>query len=331
MWRTLGISEHDWQQTPPAVQIKLRSQYHEAHSLKLRSVFAQKQLASLVVPAVHIQQLNRRIASQQKQIVQLQQQLTDTARQSADIARLNAEIADLKEKLGRNSHNSSLPPSSDSPFGKPAVRREPSGCKAGAQRGHAGFGRKLKSISEVDRVVDLRPFACLSCGSLLLGADESPARRQVVEITDAGTVLTEYRRHAMRCLCCRKLNRAEWSEQTRGGAFGGRVVGVVGYLTGRLGISQRDAKDAMEELFAVKISLGSISAAQKRLSQTLAAPVAALHELVEKQLVSLVDAHIVERKADEAVVVGQSDSAGNRLSDSAGAQSKGCQITHRQK
>ncbi len=87
----------------------------------------------------------------------------------------------------------------------------------------------------------------------------------------------------------------------------------------------------MEELFAVKVSLGSISAAQKRLSQTLAAPLAALHELVEKQLVSLVDAHIVERKADEAVVVGQGNRAGNRLSDFAGVPPKGCQITHWQK
>jgi len=289
MWRTLGISEHDWQQTPLSVQTKLRSQYHEAHSLKLRSLFAQKQIASLAEPTAHIERLGRRVANQQKQITQLQQQLTDTARQSAEIAQLKAEIADLKDRLGQNSRNSSLPPSSDSPFGKPAAKRDPSGGKQGAQAGHIGSGRNLKPISEVDRVVDLRPLACSSCGSLLLGADESPARRQIVEITKAGTMLTEYRRHCLRCLCCKKLNRAEWSEQAQSGAFGAKVVGVIGYLTGRLGISHRDAKDAMEELFAVKISLGSISAAQKRLSHTLAAPVAALHELVEKQLVSLVD------------------------------------------
>jgi hypothetical protein len=50
MWRTLGISESDWQQTPPAVQTKLRSQYHETHSLKLRSVSAKKQIADLSEP-----------------------------------------------------------------------------------------------------------------------------------------------------------------------------------------------------------------------------------------------------------------------------------------
>ena len=289
MWRTLGISEHDWQHTPPAVQIKLRSLYHEAHSLRLRSVSYQGQIASLAEPAVHIQQLNRRIASQQKQIVQFQQQLTEAVRQSADIARLKAEIADLKEKLGQNSRNSSLPPSSDSPFGKAVAKREPSGSRQGAQVGHTGVGRNLKPTTEVDRVVELRPSVCSNCGSLLLGADESPARRQMVEITAAGTLLTEYRRHRLRCLFCRKINRVEWSEHAQNGAFGAKVIAVIGYLTGRLGISHRDVVETMQELFAVKISLGSIAAAQKRLSQALVEPVAALHEFVEQQSVSLVD------------------------------------------
>jgi len=76
MWRTLGIDETVWQHTPAVVQTKLRSQYHEIHSLRLRSVYAQKQIASLAEPAEHIKRLNRRIASQHKQIAQLQQQLT---------------------------------------------------------------------------------------------------------------------------------------------------------------------------------------------------------------------------------------------------------------
>ncbi len=231
MWRTLGISEFDWQQTPAAVQTKLRLQHHETHSLKLRSVFHQKQLASLSEPSTEIQRLNQRIVSQQKQITRLQQQLTETVRQSSEIARLNAEITALKEKLGQNSRNCSLPPSSDSPF-KPAPRREPSGCKEGAQIGHRGAGRNLTPITEVDAIVELRPSACSFCGSLLLGADDSPARRQIVEITAAGTVLTEYRRHVLRCLSCRKLNRPEWSETAGNGAFGAKVVAVIGYLTG---------------------------------------------------------------------------------------------------
>ncbi len=65
MWRTLGISEADWQQTPVVVQTKLRSQYHEPHSLKLRSVSTQKQIASITESTALIKRLNLRIASQQ--------------------------------------------------------------------------------------------------------------------------------------------------------------------------------------------------------------------------------------------------------------------------
>lgn len=111
----------------------------------------------------------------------------------------------------------------------------------------------------------------------------------MVEITAAGTLLTEYRRHALRCLSCRKITRADWTEQARGGAFGAKVIAVIGYLTGRLGISHRDAVETRQEMFAVKISLGSISAVQTRLSQMLAEPVETLQEFVQQQPVCLVD------------------------------------------
>ena len=53
---------------------------------------------------------------------------------------LQAEVADLKRQLGQNSRNSSKPPSSDSPFVKPAPKslRGKSGKKPGGQLGHPG-------------------------------------------------------------------------------------------------------------------------------------------------------------------------------------------------
>ncbi len=132
MWRTLGITKADWQHTPPAVQTKLLSEHLEVHSLKSRSVFYQKQINSLNQPAAQIKRLTEKIAEQQKRIIYLQKQLAKTNQLEAEVAKLTAEIFDLKEKLGQNSRNSSMPPSSDSPFGKPAVRRTVSGRKQGA-------------------------------------------------------------------------------------------------------------------------------------------------------------------------------------------------------
>jgi hypothetical protein len=56
------------------------------------------------------------------------------------IAQLRAEVAELKRQLGQNSSNSSRPPSSDSPFAKPAPKslRGKSGRKPGGQSGHPG-------------------------------------------------------------------------------------------------------------------------------------------------------------------------------------------------
>lgn len=169
------------------------------------------------------------------------------------------------------------------------MRRQSTGRKSGAQAGHQGVGRVLKPIEEVDQLIELRLDACAFCGSLLLGEDSRPAHRQVVEITAAGTCLTEYRRHALPYLVCKKLNRTGWSETATSGAFGTKVTAVIGYLTGRPEISQRDTVEAMQELFKVKIGLGSISALPHRLSKALAEPVKEIHNLVQEQLVCFVD------------------------------------------
>jgi hypothetical protein len=47
---------------------------------------------------------------------------------------------------------------------------------------------------------------------------------------------------------------------------------VVGYLTGRLGLSHRDVVDAMEALHGLRLGLGSVSAIQDQVSQALEQP-----------------------------------------------------------
>jgi transposase len=58
----------------------------------------------------------------------------------AMVEALQAEVADLKRQLGQNSRNSSKPPSSDSPFVKPAPKslRGKSGKSREGSRGIRG-------------------------------------------------------------------------------------------------------------------------------------------------------------------------------------------------
>ena len=92
---------------------------------------------------------------------------------------LQAEVAQLREQLGRNSQNSSQPPSSDAPRAPRRPPHVPSGRKPGGQPGHPGQGRKLIPVEQVQHVIDLKPTQCHDCGALLLGEDAQPVRHQV--------------------------------------------------------------------------------------------------------------------------------------------------------
>ena len=75
----------------------------------------------------------------------------------------DAVIAELKEQLGKNSQNSSKPPSSDGyRKPRPVSSREKTGRKAGAQTGHQGHGLKMPKADVIEDVAHL-PKECESC------------------------------------------------------------------------------------------------------------------------------------------------------------------------
>ena len=221
-----NINEHEWDITPSSVRIAALSLNHQLRLLHARFNLHQHQL----------------IAFKEK----ADQAELEYQAQAAENERLTREVARLKEQLGLNSSNSSLPPSSDSPFRKPTNKIKPSGRKQGGQVGHLGQVRYLLDADEVDTVVELRPKNCTRCGCRVLEQDWLfPARRQVTKITVAGTITTEYQQHALRCLACGTRNRAAWPPEATNGAFGARVQAIVAYLTGRLNLSHRDTVEAL--------------------------------------------------------------------------------------
>ena len=106
------------------------------------------------------------------------------AGQAETIAGQADRIAQLERRLGRDSSNSSKPPSPDSPFtrGRDRSLRAKTGRRPGKQPGAPG--RTLGLSDDPDEVIECAPAECGRCGRDLAG---EPAvrteRRQVWDIT----------------------------------------------------------------------------------------------------------------------------------------------------
>ena len=122
---------------------------------------------------------------------------------------LEQENQILREQLGRNSGNSSMPPSSDikSVTGK-KQRKGKSGKRRGGQPGHIGYKRKLTPTEECQKVEDHYPEECKKCGALLSGEDPDPYRHQVVDIPPITPQVEEHRLHKLICKGCGTETRA---------------------------------------------------------------------------------------------------------------------------
>jgi transposase/uncharacterized coiled-coil protein SlyX len=121
---------------------------------------------------------------------------------TARVAAQDARIAELERRLGRNSRNSSQPPSSDGLAVSPSrAERRRSVRRPGKQPGAGGSA--LFAVSNPDEVIDHLPGACGGCGSDL--SDARPAgvvRRQVHDIAAVlPREVVEHRLHRRRCGC----------------------------------------------------------------------------------------------------------------------------------
>jgi transposase len=205
------------------------------------------------------------------------------------VQELLRRLAIVEGRLNQTSRNSSKPPSSDSPSAKPRTAKAPTGRKSGGQPGHEGHGRSLRPESEVDQIIEVRAEQCGQCGTLLLGDDPEPERHQVTELPRLTPLVTEYRRHCLWCVACGTSTQAAWPTTMPAGSFGPRVQATVGYLTGRIGASQREVQEILATLCQTDVSVGSIATLEQAVSTALATPVAEAATYVQRQPVRNAD------------------------------------------
>ncbi|WP_005031817.1 IS66 family transposase [Holophaga foetida] len=190
-------------------------------------------------------------------------------------------IQELESKLTQNSGNSSKPPSSD--MGrkrKPPV--DPSGRKRGGQPGHAGKTREQVPPEEVDEVKDADPESCERCGESL---EQAPRRdaiiRQFCESPAFRAFITELRQWSKACPRCGHVTRAAAPVGTPKGAFGPRLQALTGMLSGRFRLTKREIMVMHRSVFGVRMSLGSVAACCKSVSEAVAPTARAIHEEVK--------------------------------------------------
>ena len=186
------------------------------------------------------------------------------------IAKLEKELAKALDLLGQNSSNSNKPPSTDPPAAKHA-KKKPNGGPRGGQKGHRGSRRALLPAERIDEVVDLFPAECASCWKPLPQVpDKFPKRYQLTDLKPLAVHTTEWRRHAVVCPCCGYKTRAKYDPAVIPRfSFGPRLMAVVALLTGVYHLSRRQAVRLLRELLGVRMSLGSVSAIEKRLSDAV--------------------------------------------------------------
>src|SRR5438046_2998647 len=141
----------------------------------------------------------------------LQQQLEQLRPLPQQMQQLSERVKLLEDRLGKDSHNSSKPPSSDGLKKKPKPRslRSKSGRPSGGQPGHPGH--TLELADKPDHTLVHRPSTCQGCGASLAEAlVVDTERRQVLELPPLALVVTEHQVPTCSCPMCGQLNRGEF-------------------------------------------------------------------------------------------------------------------------
>ncbi|MGH3692493.1 MAG: IS66 family transposase [Pseudonocardiaceae bacterium] len=190
------------------------------------------------------------------------------------IAAQGQRIAELERRLGKDSSTSNKPPSSDSPYRKPALRsaRTSSGRKRGKQPGSPGATMPL--VDDPDEVITCDPACCGGCGKDLSGAVVAGVeRRQVRDVRPPPPPwVTEYRLLKRVCAGCGmpSVGGAPGFVRTRAG-YGPSVLARAAELVCGHYLPVGRAAMLMGSLLGVGVSTGFMAGVRARAARLLEA------------------------------------------------------------
>ena len=199
---------------------------------------------------------------------------------------LHARIAELEEKLNANSGNSSKPPSSDPPWVNPKKRKKKGKKKRkrGGQPGHMGKTRELVPAEDVDKTIKCQPSECEHCDSPDIEVNDGDfIRHQLFELPDIRPIVIEYRQYRYWCNDCGEWHTTMLPLEAGKGMLGPRFQAMVSLLAGTYRMSNRGIEEYLEDAFGLKVSLGTVSNTEARVSEAVEEPVEELKAHVKEQ------------------------------------------------
>jgi transposase len=188
--------------------------------------------------------------------------------QAEQIRILSIRVAELEAKLGKDSTNSSLPPSATHPHAKPPRPKPKTRRRPGGQPGHQQHLRALLPTDQCQQVVRCVPTACRRCGRGLTGTDPQPLRHQVWELPDIQPNVTEYQQHRLVCACgCSTCGPLPAGVPT--GQAGPRLIAFAGLLMASFRQSKRRAAHFLSLILNQPASPGWLVTLQDRAAEAV--------------------------------------------------------------
>jgi transposase len=214
--------------------------------------------------------------------------------QAEQIRVLAARVAELEAKIGKDSSNSSLPPSTAHPHAKPLRPKSQSRRSPGGQPGHTKHQRALIPSEQCQEVVPCVPTQCRRCGQPLTGTDPEPIRHQVWELPEIKPVVREYQQHRLLCSCgcstCGPLPTGVPSGQA-----GPQLIAFAALLMACFRQSKRRAAQFLSMLLNQPASAGWLVVLQNRAAEA----VQPAYEELAQQLPAQPTLHIDESPTKE--------------------------------
>jgi len=174
--------------------------------------------------------------------------------------------------LGRNSQNSSKPPSSDAPGASAPKRKRSKGRKRGGQPGHRGHFARVPE--RVDEIRAYRPSRCKHCERSLVGSarTEEPVHHYVYELPEIRPIVTDHQRVAVCCSDCGHTTWGDLPSSVPRGGYGPSVQAMTALIRGELRQSVRQTSAMLTHVLHIPMSTGMVCKVQEQVSRALAGP-----------------------------------------------------------